>query len=479
MDYIIYIIFWFKILFFIMELKIFNTLWREKQVFKPIDKNEVGIYSCGPTVYWKPHIWNMRSYIFANLLRNVIENILWYKVKHVVNITDVGHLTDDWDNGEDKLEKTSKKEWKTAFDIAKEYENVFYNYLNMLNLNFDIFPKATEHIKEQIDMIKILEEKWYTYKIENDGIYMDTSKVEDYGKLLPKGHIEWLQACARVENNQKKNKTDFALWKFSPVNEKRQMEWNSPWGVWFPWWHIECSAMSVKYLWKHFDIHTWGIDHIPVHHTNEIAQTESCYGTKWVNYWLHNEFLNLKNDKMSKSKWNVITLDTIKEKWIDPLKFKYFIYLAHYRNIQNFSFKDLEAVWRNYDKIVEKLKNYNLDNIEEPTKKDLENSEFIAYLLDDLDTVKLLALINKKLSWNLTNKDLSLLKFIDEKILKLDLFKKASIKQNIPEDIQNLAEKRLQAKREKNFELADKLRDEIQSKWYNILDTKDGYYIKK
>ena len=462
-----------------MELKVFNTLWRQKQKFKPINEKQVWIYSCGPTVYSKPHIWNLRAYIFANLLRNIIENILGYKVVHVVNITDVGHLTDDGDAGEDKLEKSSKKEWQSAYDIAKKYEDIFKDYLEKLDLHFDIFPRATEHIKEQIDMVKMLEEKWYTYKIEWDGIYMDTSKVKNYGELLPEWHLEGLLACARVENEKKKNKTDFALWKFSKKWEKRQMEWDSPWWVWFPGWHIECSAMSTKYLWKHFDIHTWGVDHIPVHHTNEIAQTESCYGWNWVNYWLHNEFLNLKNDKMSKSKWNVVTLDTIIEKWIDPMKFKYFIYLSHYRNIQNFSFEDLQAAWKNYDKIVEKLKEYDLSNIKEIDHKDLENNELINSLLDNLDTVKLIAWINKKLAWKLTQDDLSLLKFLDEKILKLKLFEKAQQKEEIPQEINEMAEQRFQAKKEKNFKLADELREQINKKGYQILDTKESYQIKK
>jgi len=462
-----------------MELQIFNTLWREKQFFKPINVKQVWIYTCGPTVYSKPHIGNMRAYIIANLFRNVIENILWYNVKHIVNITDVWHLTDDADNGEDKLEKSSKKEWKSAYDIAKEYEKIFKDYLNMLDLHFDFFPKATDHIKEQIDMVKILEEKWYTYIIEDDWVYMDTLKVKDYWKLLPKKHLEWLLAWARIENPKKKNITDFALWKFSKKWEKRHMEWASPWWIWFPWWHIECSAMSTKYLWKHFDIHTWGVDHIPVHHTNEIAQTESCYGWNWINYWVHVEFLQLKDDKMSKSKWNTITLDELLEKWVDPMQFKFFIYLAHYRSMQNFSFEDLQWACKNYNNIVSKLKEYDLLKIKDIDKNDLKDNELINYLLDDLDTVKLIAWINKMLSWIIKEKDLSIIKFLDEKVLKLWLFKKISKKEDIPDEIKKLAELRYKAKKERDFILSDNIREKIKKEGYNIIDTSDWYKIEK
>ena len=476
-----------------MKLKLFNTLWREKQEFKPIDEKQVGIYTCGPTVYGKPHIWNLRAYIFASTLRNVIENILWIQVKHVVNITDVGHLTDDGDQWEDKLEKASKNEKKTAWDIAKEYENIFYDYLQKLNIKFDIHPKATEHIQEQIDLIKKLEEKGYTYIIENDGVYMDTSKVKDYGKLLPKGHLDWILACARVQNDKKKNKTDFALWKFSPKDEKRQMEWDSPWGVGFPGWHIECSAMSCKYLWERFDIHTWWIDHVPVHHTDEIAQSETAFWHKWVNYWLHNEFLNLKNWKMSKSLGNVVVLDDIIQKWFNSLVFKYFIYTAHYRSIQDFSWKDLKASEKAYKKLRNKLsslvsniKDLKLEGVQNIYKNKLSGWEMVDYLLDDIDTVKLIAYINKfvnNLKEKLSNEDiqvLSLIKYIDDKILKLDLFKEIEQKKvEIPEDIKQHAEKRWQAKQEKKWEVSDKLRDELLEKWYKILDKKDGYEIEK
>jgi cysteinyl-tRNA synthetase len=282
-------------------LKLFNTLTRKKENFKPIKPGEVGMYSCGPTVYWYQHIGNMRAYIFADSLKRVLEyNNL--KVKHIINITDVGHLTSDSDSGEDKMEKAAAKENKSAKEIADHYFKAFEKDLDKLNI---IYPskwtKATEYIKEQIDLIKKLEDKGYTYKT-SDGIYYDTSKFKNYVNLA-KLNKEGLQAGKRIGMGEKKNNTDFALWKFSQEEGKRQQEWKSPWGIGFPGWHIECSAMSMKYLGEHFDIHTGGEDHIPIHHTNEIAQSEGATGKKFVNYWMHVAFLvNNEGEKVSKSK---------------------------------------------------------------------------------------------------------------------------------------------------------------------------------
>jgi cysteinyl-tRNA synthetase len=278
-----------------IPIYLYNTLTREKDLFKPIKDGKVGMYACGPTVYLFPHIGNMRTYIFEDILKRVL-SYNGYDVKHVMNITDVGHLTNDRDMGEDKVEKEAEKEGKTAWEIASFYTEAFKKDLNYLNIIYpNIFCRATDNIPEQIALIQTLEKKGYTYKI-NDGIYFDTSKVSDYTKLSGQ-HLEALKEGARVEVNEgKKNHTDFALWKFSPKDIKRQMEWQSPWGVGFPGWHIECSAMSLKYLGKHFDIHCGGIDHVNIHHTNEIAQTESATGEKpWVNYWIHGAFLNIKD----------------------------------------------------------------------------------------------------------------------------------------------------------------------------------------
>lgn len=270
-------------------IKLYNTLTKKIEIFKPIKPKQVSMYTCGPTVYWYQHIGNIRTYIFADILKRTLIQA-GYKVEQIINITDVGHLTSDADTGEDKMEKAAEKENKSAQEIANHYFSVFHEDTKKLNiLEPSKWTKATEHIKEQIELIKKLEKKGFTYKT-SDGIYFDTIKLKDYGKIANL-KIEKLKAGKRISIGEKKNKTDFALWKFSPKDQQRQQEWESPWGTGFPGWHIECSAMSIKYLGKHFDIHTGGQDHIPIHHTNEIAQSEAATGKKFVNYWLHGAFL--------------------------------------------------------------------------------------------------------------------------------------------------------------------------------------------
>ena len=280
-------------------MNLYNTLSRSLEEFKPIDPNNVRIYSCGPTVYGAPHIGNMRKYILDDLLKNTLKHICWYHTTHVVNITDVGHLTDDGDHGEDKMEKWARREWLTARDVAKRYEELFHENCKALLLDpFDITPRATDHIAEQIDMVRQLEQRWYTYIIPDDGVYMDTSKVENYAVLIGQKHIDWLTKWARIDDAGKRNITDFALRKFNTSGKKRDMERESPWWAGFPWRHIECSAMSIKYLGNHFDIHTGGIDHIPIHHTNEIAQSQCSWAdTPWVNYRIHYQFLNIDGNR--------------------------------------------------------------------------------------------------------------------------------------------------------------------------------------
>jgi len=282
------------------KLNLYNTLSRKKEIFAPLENNLVKMYSCGPTVYNFAHIGNLRCYIFVDTLkRTLLFNKL--RLKHVMNITDVGHLTSDADTGEDKMEKGAKRENKTVWQIAESYTVAFKDDIHKLNIiDPDIWCKATDHIKQQIDWIKKLEKAGYTYAVQDDGLYFDTSKFKDYGKLA-RLRKEGLKAGARIDLGGKKHKTDFALWKFSPKDEKRQMEWPSPWGVGFPGWHIECSAMATKYLGEQFDIHCGGIDHIPVHHTNEIAQTEAITHKHWVNFWMHCEFLKFGAGKMAKS----------------------------------------------------------------------------------------------------------------------------------------------------------------------------------
>ena len=320
------------------KLYLYNTLSRKKEEFKAIDRSEIGLYTCGPTVYNYAHIGNLRSYIFEDILKRVLK-YNDYNVRHIMNITDVGHLTGDMDMGEDKLEKGAKREGKTAWEIAKFYEEAFIDDLKKLNIEMpDKWTRATEYIDEQIDLIKILEEKGYAYKI-SDGVYYDTSKFKNYNKLSHLD-IETLREGARVEKNEeKKNPTDFALWKFSPKDKKRQMEWKSPWGIGFPGWAIECSAMSMAELGEQLDIHCGGIDHINVHHTNEIAQSEAATGKQFFNYWMHGAFLNIKGGKkMAKSEGNFLTLENaLIKKEIDPLVYRFAALQTHYRKPMEYS----------------------------------------------------------------------------------------------------------------------------------------------
>jgi cysteinyl-tRNA synthetase len=338
-------------------IKLYNTLTRKKEVFRPLKNRQVGIYTCGPTVYLYQHIGNLRSYVFPDILKRALE-IEGYKVKQVINVTDVGHLTSDADEGEDKIEMAARREKKSAKQIAEYYFKIFRSDLRKLNISEpNIWSKATEHIKEQIELIKKLEKKGYTYKT-SDGIYFDTSKLKDYGKLA-RLDIKGLKAGKRISVREKRNKTDFALWKFSEKPGTRQQEWKSPWGIGFPGWHIECSAMSMKYLGTLFDIHTGGEDHISIHHPNEIAQSEAATGKPFVKYWLHGAFLIFRGEKVSKSTGGLYTLSELEEKGYSPLDLRYFFLSAHYRKPLNFTFKNLDYAKNSLQRlreIISKLK---------------------------------------------------------------------------------------------------------------------------
>lgn len=459
-----------------MPLTIFNTLSREKEVFKPINEGKVGLYTCGPTVYNYAHIGNFRTYIYEDILKRVL-NYNNFSVKHVMNITDVGHLTGDRDMGEDKIEKESKKENKTAWQIAEFYTDKFKEDLKNLNIVFpDIFCKATDNIQEQIDMIKVLTEKGFTYKT-SDGIYFNTSKVSDYTKLSHQ-KLEDLKEGARVEiNDEKMNSTDFALWKFSPVDGKRQMEWESPWGVGFPGWHIECSAMSVKYLGEHFDIHCGGIDAISLHHTNELAQTESATGIKpWVNYWMHGEFLNLKDgEKMAKSTGDFLTIQSeFIDKDISPLVFRFASFGVHYRKQMEWNEEISAAAVNGYTNLINKVKNLgkNIGIMNEELKE-----RFIESINDDLNMSKAMATVGEVFKYGISNEDklATLLDF--DKVLGLNLDKIE--KEFIPDDVNMLAEERLGARNDKNWSKSDELRDKIKELGYEVKDVDGGYEIVK
>lgn len=451
-------------------LKLYNTLTRKKETFKPIHKGNVGIYTCGPTVYWYQHIGNLRSYIFPDILKRVLENE-GYKVKQVINITDVGHLTSDADEGEDKIEKAAKKEGRKASEVATHYFSIFHDDLKKLNiLEPSVWAKATEHIKEQINLVKELEKKGYTYKT-SDGIYFDTSKFKDYGKL-GRLDIKNLRAGKRISMGEKKHKTDFALWKFSEKGSKRQQEWQSPWGVGFPGWHIECSAMSMKYLGEHFDIHTGGEDHIQVHHSNEIAQSECATGKKFVNYWLHGAFLTTGGEKVSKSKGGLFTLSELEKKGFEPLAYRYFVLTANYRKPLEFSIENLQNAQNSY----KRLKNIISGLKEDDKTNEKFLKEFEQKVNDDLDTPNALQVLWKLLRDEKAKGKFRTVEKMDE-ILGLDLFRKETVK--IPKNVKELAERREKARREKDWEEADKIRDEIRKKGYSIEDTEDGPEIKK
>lgn len=454
-----------------MVLKLYNTLTRKKEKFVPIKKNEVGIYSCGPTVYWYQHIGNLRSYIFADILKRVLiyNN---FKVKHIINITDVGHLISDADSGEDKMEKAATKEGKTAMEISHFYFDAFEKDFEKLNIIKPFkWTWATEHIKEQIDMVKILEEKGYTYET-SDGIYFDTTKFANYGKLSRK-KVEGLEGGKRIDLGEKKNITDFALWKFSKPEDKRQQEWESPWGIGFPGWHIECSAMASKYLGEQFDIHTGGEDHIPIHHENEIAQSECAFGkSPWVNYWMHGGFLNFKGGKMSKSLGTIKTIGELEKDGIGALAYRYFTYTAHYRKPLIWSDEAIKSAVNSY----RRLKNIigELKDDRKVNKKYLE--EFKERINDDLDMPGAIAVLWKIIRDKNANGKIDTIKKMDE-IFGLDLLEIEKVE--IPSEIKKLTDERERAREGKDWKKGDELRDKLKEMGWNIKDKKGGFELEK
>ena len=470
-------------------LQLYNTLTRSKEDFIPLladpanKKDKVWLYSCGPTVYSTPHIGNFRATFTADLIRNTLK-YLGYPVISVMNITDVGHLVSDADDGEDKLEKWARLESSSAWDIAKKYEELFLSDIAELNIDpFDVMPRATDHIAEQIALVQTLENKGYTYTIEGDGIYMDTSKISDYGKLMGpnyKKRLADLNAWERVEMKGKKNPTDFALWKFSPTDTQRQMERDSPRGKGFPGRHIECSAMSSKYLGESFDIHHGGSDHVTIHHTNEIAQSECCFDHKpRVKYRLHNEFLQVDGGKMSKSLWNTYSLKDIKDHGFSPLDLRYFYFKAQYTNFLNFTREALTQAKNERLGLIKKIKNLiqNQDSFSS-IDSDLQN-RFDQALGDNLNTPKLLTQLHIALSEPHAN-TLDIVKDLEEKVLKIWLFSADDSSEiSVPDEILALAEQRKQAKADKNYALADQIRAELLDQWWEIKDTKDSFELIK
>lgn len=451
-------------------LKIYNTLTRKKESFKPIKGKTVGMYSCGPTVYLYQHIGNMRTYIFSDVLKRVLEYD-GYKVKHVINITDVGHLTSDADEGEDKVEKEAKKEGKTAKEITSYYLSVFLEDIKKLNIiEPTVWTKATDNIKEQIELIKKLEKKGFTYRT-SDGIYFDTSKFKDYSKL-GRLNIKELQAGKRISMGEKKNKTDFALWKFSEKPGLRQQEWKSPWGLGFPGWHIECSAMSMKYLGEHFDIHTGGEDHIQVHHTNEIAQSEASTGKKFVNYWVHGAYLTFNGEKISKSKGGLYTLSELEQDGFNSMSYRYFVLTANYRKPLEFSLENLQ----NSQNSLDRLRNIisKLEDDKKTNKTYLK--EFEEFINDDLDIPNALQVLWKLVRDQKAKGKIKAIKKMDS-VLGLNLFEKEEI--DIPKKIKDLVKAREESRKDKDWKKADELREEIKNLGYSVDDTDEGSVIKR
>lgn len=504
-----------------MGLKIFNTLTRKKELFKPLTDNEVRMYTCGPTVYSYAHIGNLRTYIFEDILKRVLF-LNRFKVKHVMNITDVGHLTSDADIGEDKLVLGAKRENKTVWEIAEFYTKIFFEDIRRLNILMpNIICKATDHIKEMQETIKILQKKGFAYTID-DGIYYNTAKFKNYGKLA-KLNLKELKSGARVEKNpQKKNPYDFALWKFSPAAQKRQMEWNfneeieldddelkrlenisqknsnvkileakkSAKGnkvkanfIGFPGWHIECSSMSTKYLGDTFDIHCGGIDHIPVHHTNEIAQAEAATGKEFVKYWIHGDFLVSKSStKMAKSGENFLTLQALVDKGFSPLDYRYFTLTANYRSQLEFSWENLNAARKSLQTLKEHIKvlRKNKNGKTSVAKLREYKKMFEDAVNDDLNSPEALSVMWNlvKSKENISSEDKLKLIFEFDKIfgLKLD---EEEVEEKLSEEVENMIRKREEARKTKDFETADDIRDQLKEMGIVLEDTPTGVRWKK
>jgi len=475
-------------------LSIFNTWSRKKEFFRPLKPKIATFYSCGPTVYDYPHIGNMRAYVFADILKRV----LCYdglKVKHVMNLTDVGHLVSDADEGEDKVAAAARQRGQSAWEIAEFFADIFRRDLEMINVaNPDIICKATDHIAEQIKLIKRLQKKNFVYRT-SDGLYFDSGKFKNYG-FLARLKIKGLKAGARVKMQaEKKRPTDFALWKFSypggrdfdpdqdNPDKRRQMEWPSPWGLGFPGWHLECSAMAMKYLGETVDLHIGGIDHIPVHHTNEIAQSEGATGKKFVRYWAHNAFLLVEGRKMSKSLGNIVTLDEIADRGFEPLAFRYLLLIAHYRSKMNFTWVSLTAAQQALRTLRLALAEWPVGNLPiSSAGGSIFLKKFQAAIDDDLNTPKALAVLWEVFRSNLPIAEKKALILEFDKVFGLKLAESQTEKIELieaPSIIQAMAEKRENFRRNKKWAAADQLREKINAAGYLIEDTSDGPQLKK
>ena len=464
-----------------VQIRLFNTLTHKKEDFIPDKEGHVGIYTCGPTVYWYAHIGNLRTYIFEDILKRMFLHN-GYKVKHVMNITDVGHLTSDADEGEDKMLLGAKREGKTVWDIAKLYEKAFFDDTHKLNvLDPDIVCRATEHIKEMIHLIEKLQKNNMTYSADGN-IYYDISKFKAYGKLANL-KVDELKAGARIEvDEHKHNPHDFVLWFTKSKFKDQEMKWKSPWGEGYPGWHIECSAMSMKYLGDHFDIHCGGIDHIPVHHTNEIAQSEGATGHKWVNYWMHGEFLVMDKGKMSKSSGEILTLSTLEKHGYSPIDYRYLCLNTHYKTPLTFSYDSLDAAKNALNTLKSKIIEFREDKSKIEHKIDIEeySRDFLEAINDDLNMPKALATMWEVIKdKELNNKEKYTLLIDFDKVLGLDLEHSKEEKIDVPKDVLELVEQREHARNKKDFKKSDELRNLISGKGFAVDDTSNGPKVRK
>jgi cysteinyl-tRNA synthetase len=462
------------------KIYLYNSLSRSKEEFVPIREQQAGLYTCGPTVYNFAHIGNLRTYIFEDILKRVL---LYngYRVRHIMNITDVGHLTGDRDMGEDKMEKGSQREGKTAWEIAEFYTLAFKNDIEQLNiLEPDIWVKATDTIDEQIALIKTLQEKDYTYQT-SDGIYFDTSKFKDYTKLSHQD-IDSLQEGARVEKNpEKHNLTDFALWKFSPPGVQRQMEWESPWGIGFPGWHIECSAMSMKYLDAQLDIHCGGTDHIDVHHTNEIAQSEAATGEKFFNFWMHGAFLIIAGGKkMAKSDGNFLTLENaFLKKDVSPLVYRFASFQTHYRKPMEYSEESVQAARNGLLHLQNQVRQVAQNGAgQRGSASEAFKAKFLEKVNDDLNMPRALAVVQEMLKSDISDADKFATIMDYDRVLGLSL-DRVNQSEALPEAVQKLVDDRQAARAAKDWARSDQLRDAIQDMGYAVQDAKDGMKVIK
>lgn len=468
-------------------ISLFNTLTRQVEAFETIDADSVRIYCCGPTVYNYQHIGNLRTYIFEDLLTRTLR-YAGLKVNHVMNITDVGHLVSDADSGEDKMLVAMRREGKSSEQIAQFYTDIFFDHCALLNIRRPTTVcKATDHIKEMIELIKRLESNGFAY-LAGGNVYFDVAKFNEYGRLAQL-NLDSLQAGARIEvDSKKKNAFDFALWFTKSKFEGQELQWDSPWGTGYPGWHIECSAMAMRYLGEQFDIHCGGIDHIPVHHTNEIAQSQCATGHIPARVWMHGAFLVEKDKeetkKMSKSAGSFLVLDDILTRKLDPLSYRLMCLSASYRSELAWSWQGVESAHQTLQKLraaVVALQEQDSDPPQTPSAKGAEYAErFRQAIFDDLAMPRAMATVHAMLSDSSVSPAERLALAIDwDEVLGLGVASWKPDRTAVPAEVKDLADKRVAARREKNFALSDQLRDQIAALGYTVLDTKDGYTLKR